>query len=45
LRAEEDIRSVAEYIIANPIRAGLVDDIGMYAFWDAWWLLEGEQVL
>jgi len=45
LRAEEDIRSVAEYIIANPIRAGLVDDIGMYAFWDAWWLREGEQVL
>ncbi len=36
LRSEEDIRSVAEYIIANLIRAGLVADIGLYAFWDAY---------
>ncbi len=45
LRSEEDIRSVAEYIIANPIRAGLVADIGQYPFWDAWWLNDDGQVL
>jgi REP element-mobilizing transposase RayT len=32
LRAEDDIRSVTEYIIANPIRAGLVDDMGCMRF-------------
>ncbi len=45
LRSEEDIRSVAEYIIANPIRAGLVADIVLYPFWDAYWLRDGGQVL
>lgn len=44
LRSGEDIRSVAEYIIANPIRAGLVAEIGLYAFWDAYWLFD-EKVL
>ncbi|MGH8107272.1 MAG: REP-associated tyrosine transposase [Arenimonas sp.] len=45
LRSEEDIRSVAEYIIANPVRAGLVADIGLYPFWDAYWLRDDNQVL
>ena len=44
LRSEEDIRSITEYIIANPIRAGLVTDIELYPFWDAYWL-GGGQVL
>ena len=38
LRKEEDIKAVARYIIANPLRAGLVDNIGDYPFWDAVWL-------
>ena len=38
LRHEEDIKAVARYIIANPLRAGLVDSIGDYPFWDAVWL-------
>jgi len=29
---------VARYIVANPIRAGLVDNIGQYPYWDAVWL-------
>ena len=33
-----DIKAVARYIIANPLRAGLVDSIGDYPFWDAVWL-------
>lgn len=38
LRKEEDIKALARYIIANPLRAGLVDNIGDYPLWDAVWL-------
>ena len=38
LRREEDIREVARYVVANPLRAGLVDSIGDYPLWDACWL-------
>jgi REP element-mobilizing transposase RayT len=38
LRKEEDIKSVARYIVANPIRAGLVRRAGDYPLWDAVWL-------
>ncbi len=35
IRRDEDIRQVARYIVANPLRAGLVEHIGDYPFWDA----------
>ncbi|PCC97424.1 REP-associated tyrosine transposase [Halopseudomonas pelagia] len=38
LRREEDIKKIARYIIANPLRAGLVDSVGDYPHWDAIWL-------
>ncbi len=38
LRKEEDIRAIARYIVANPLRAGLVKHIGDYPHWDAIWL-------
>ena len=38
LRSEQDLRRAARYLIANPLRAGLVSDIGAYPFWDATWL-------
>ncbi len=38
VRAEEDVVQMARYIVANPMRAGLVEDIGDYPFWDAIWL-------
>ena len=38
LRDEEEIKDVARYIVANPLRAGIVDNIGNYPFWDAVWL-------
>lgn len=38
LRKEEDIKKIARYIVANPLRAGLVGDIGNYALWDAAWV-------
>jgi putative transposase len=37
IRKEEDIQRVARYIIANPIRAGLVTKVGDYPHWDAIW--------
>ncbi len=38
LRKDEDIRAVARYVVANPLRAGLVRSVREYGFWDAVWL-------
>jgi len=32
LRKDEDVMVVARYIIANPVRAGIVDEVGKYPF-------------
>jgi putative transposase len=38
LRHDEDLKAAARYIIANPVRAGLVESAGQYPFWNAIWL-------
>lgn len=38
LRADEALIATARYIVCNPVRAGLVQRVGMYPFWDAVWL-------
>ena len=38
LRADEDRKSVARYILANPLRKGLVDNISNYPFWNSVYL-------
>ena len=38
LRREEDLRVLARYIAANPVRAGLVENVADYSHWDAVWL-------
>ncbi|WP_422403663.1 REP-associated tyrosine transposase [Pseudomonas sp. GZD-209] len=38
LRREEDLRSFARYVVANPVRAGLVSRVGDYSHWDAIWV-------
>ncbi|MCS3745869.1 REP element-mobilizing transposase RayT [Xanthomonas arboricola] len=38
LRNDDDLRIAARYLIANPLRAGLVERVGAYPFWDAIWL-------
>jgi putative transposase len=38
LRREDDLRHMARYVVANPLRAGLVKRIGDYPLWDAVWL-------
>jgi len=38
IRKDEDLRALARYIVANPLRAGLVKRIGEYPWWDSIWL-------
>ena len=38
LRQEEDLQCIARYVVANPLRAGLVRRIGDYPLWDAIWV-------
>jgi putative transposase len=38
LRQDESIRQVARYIIANPLRAGLVTDLMDYPYWNTCYL-------
>jgi hypothetical protein len=40
VRYDEDIKVIARYIVANPLRANLVENIGDYSLWDAVWLNE-----
>jgi REP element-mobilizing transposase RayT len=43
VRREEDLVAIARYVVANPLRAGLVRSVRNYSLWDAVWLnvLEG----
>jgi REP element-mobilizing transposase RayT len=38
VRADEDLAAMARYVIANPVRAGLVEGAMQYPWWDAEWL-------
>lgn len=38
LRSEEELLPTARYVIANPLRAGLVEKLVDYPLWDAVWL-------
>lgn len=38
LRKDEDLVGVARYVVANPVRAGLVQRVGDYPHWDVVWL-------
>jgi len=38
LRHDEEVLRVARYLVANPLRAGLVGRLGDYPHWDAIWL-------
>lgn len=38
LRRDEEVRETARYVVANPLRAGLVQRLGDYPLWDAIWL-------
>jgi REP element-mobilizing transposase RayT len=38
VRREEDCRTLARYVVSNPVRAGICESVGEYPFWDAVWL-------
>ena len=38
IRNHENLKQTARYIVANPLRAGLVSTLGDYPHWDAAWL-------
>jgi len=38
LRREDDLVKLARYVVANPLRAGLVKRLGDYPLWDAIWV-------
>jgi len=38
IRREDDLIHVARYIIANPLRAGIVESVRDYPLWDAKWV-------
>ncbi|NAW34689.1 REP-associated tyrosine transposase [Halomonas alimentaria] len=38
IRKEDNVIKAARYIVANPLRVGIVDDILQYPYWDAVWL-------
>ncbi|WP_347911254.1 transposase [Pseudomonas grandcourensis] len=38
LRRDEDLVKMARYVVANPLRAGLVERLGEYPLWDAIWV-------
>ena len=38
LRHEDGLKELARYVVANPLRAGLVERLGDYSHWDAIWL-------
>jgi len=38
LRRDEDVVATARYIVNNPLRAGLVQSLGQYPFWNAIWI-------
>ncbi|MDB5981161.1 MAG: transposase [Pseudomonas sp.] len=38
IRHDDYLKMFARYIVANPLRAGLVERVGDYPLWDAVWL-------
>ena len=38
VRKDEEVRKLARYIVANPVRAGIVERVEEYPLWDAAWL-------
>nr|WP_223266877.1 transposase [Luteimonas gilva] len=40
LRREENLLDAARYVVANPLRSGLVERIADYPYWDSIWVEE-----
>jgi len=42
-RKDADVRQIARYIVANPLRAGLVRNIDDYPHWDCSWMTDEDE--
>ncbi len=42
LRAEEDCITAARYVVANPVRAGMVNSLRDWPYWYCQWLEDGD---
>ena len=42
-RKDEDVRQIARYIVANPLRTSLVRNIGDYPHWDCIWMTDEDK--
>ncbi len=40
VRSDESLEALARYVIENPVRAGLVKNIGDYSLWHSVWVFE-----
>lgn len=40
IKHEKDLQDLARYVVANPVRAGLVQRVGDYPLWDAPWFFD-----
>ncbi|WP_255364595.1 transposase [Luteibacter sp. UNC138MFCol5.1] len=38
IREDDDVKAAARYVIANPVRAGLVARVGDYPYWNTVWI-------
>lgn len=38
IKSSDDLLRTGQYIVENPVRAGLVSDLGQYPHWDGVWL-------
>lgn len=45
LRSHESIRSAARYLVANPMRAGLVNEPWQWLFWNCSWINSFDDLL
>lgn len=41
LKPDVDLRDAGRHLITHPIRAGLVDEVGKYPYWNAVWVAAG----
>ena len=45
IRGERNLEAAARYLVANPLRAGLVASLRDYPFWDAQWGMDTLQAI
>lgn len=45
LRSDEVVEDIAKYMLNNPIRAGMVESLGDYPYWNVEWEIGGQLII